>query len=354
MASARRGSRSALIETLREHPERFDFLQTVRILERAAAQAARDPRFAEAGRVGLADDPRSESVFLRATAETVFPPSEVHALAEKGPHTDVTVSLMGLNGPAGVLPEHYSQIVLEELRHKNTALRDFLDILNHRALSLFVRAMEKYRLGLLYERAGHESEDTISQALAALLGILPDAFRRRQAVPDATLLFYAGHFSRRTRTAGALAQVLSDFFEQPVTIRQFQGRWVSLPESEQTRLGKERGAGRYAALGESAVIGARIWDVQGSFRVCLGPLGYIEFRSFMPDGVEMAELVALTRTYVGAALSFDVQLTLKAAEIPPLQLSGGDDAMRLGWNTWLPSIRPRADARDAVFRIESV
>jgi type VI secretion system protein ImpH len=68
----------------------------------------------------------------------------------------------------------------------------------------------------------------------------------------------------------------------------------------------------------------------------------------------MSQLAALTRSYVGPALDFDVQLTLKAAEIPALALSadpiGGG---RLGWNTWLPTTRPRSDASDAIFRPES-
>jgi len=67
----------------------------------------------------------------------------------------------------------------------------------------------------------------------------------------------------------------------------------------------------------------------------------------------MAELAALARSYVGATLGFDVQLTLKSEEIPPLQLSV-DAHPQLGWNTWLPTAYDRSDASDAVFRAETV
>ncbi len=355
MAASGRRPPASLIEELRASPERFDFFQAVRIVERAALAAARDPRFAKPGRVGFDSDPRGEILFLRAVLELGFPATEVTAFDEpEDQRPELTVAVMGLNGPSGVLPGHYSQLVMETLREKNTALRDFLDLFNHRALSLFVRAMEKYRLALAYESAGHEDLDTVSNALYALIGMNEPALRRRQAVPDATLLFYSGHLSRATRPAGALGQILSDYFERPVTIAQFQGRWVSLPESEQTRLGVGS-RGNYAQLGVSSVIGSRMWDVQGSFRVRLGPLDYPQFLDFMPDGPQMAELAALTRTYVGPALSFDVQLTLQAKEIPPLKLSndlvGGP---RLGWNTWLPTEYFRRDASDAIFRVESI
>jgi type VI secretion system protein ImpH len=351
-----RGRRSAsLIEKLRASPERFDVLKAVRILERAALLAARDPRFAAAGRIGFDHDPRSEAVFLRSTPELAFPPTEVAAFDDSGKRPTLRVSVMGLNGPSGVLPGHYSLLVMEALRHRSTAIRDFMDAFNHRALSLFIRAMEKYRLPLSYEGAGDDVDDPISGGLYALVGMHDQTLRGRQAASDATLLFYAGHFSHEVRSAGALGQILSDYFERPVTIAQFQGRWVSLPEREQTLMGgSRRNPGRYRQLGVNAVLGAKIWDVQGSFRVRLGPLDYDQFLDFMPNGPQMAELAALTRTYAGPSLSYDVQLTLKAAEIPQLQLSQDRrTGPQLGWNTWFPTGRPRGDASDAVFRMEA-
>jgi type VI secretion system protein ImpH len=243
---------------------------------------------------------------------------------------------------------------MEELRHKNSALRDFLDIFNHRAMSLFLRGHEKYRLPLAFERAGHEDQDSITTVLYALIGWLDPALRRRQSVPDATLLFYAGHLSQWPRTAGALSAVLSDYFEQPVAVRQFQGRWIELPESEQSAIGHARdGNGSYAQLGVNAVIGSHIWDIQGAFRVQLGPLDYTEFCAFMPSGPRMAELAALTRSHAGPALSFDVQLILKAPQVPALQLTSDEAGPRLGWNTWLPTDF-RTDTADAIFRIEKI
>jgi type VI secretion system protein ImpH len=356
MVASSRRSHTSLIEALRAAPERFDFIQAVRILERAAQRAAIDSGAEVPALVGFDHDPRRETLLLRAVMELAFPPTEVLQFDTAGNKPELTVTMMGLNGVSGVLPGHYSHLVLEAFRDKNSAPRDFLDMFNHRALSLFLRAAEKYRLPLAFERAGSRGTDSISTLLLALVGMRGPALQHRQAIPDETLVFYAGHFAQRRRTAAGLQRMLTEHFARQVRIKQFQGHWANLLPGERTRLG---GSGadsrRYATLGVNAILGSRVWDVQGSFRVQLGPLNYTQFKSFMPGAEQMAQLAALSRSYVGPALSFDVQVTLEASGIPNLVLTNNlETGRRLGWNTWLPTRGAREDAGDAVFQAESV
>ena len=85
----------------------------------------------------------------------------------------MTVAFMGLTGPLGVLPRHYTDLLLERGRRKDWTLRDFLDIFNHRLISLFYRAWEKYRLPIVYEAAAwrHQENDCGSQYLFDLMGL---------------------------------------------------------------------------------------------------------------------------------------------------------------------------------------
>jgi type VI secretion system protein ImpH len=363
MATASRGPGTSVIDLLRSEPERFELVQAVRLLERAAAIAARDRRFEEPGRLGFDHDPRTEVMSLRAALELAFPVAQIASLDDSTVKPELSVTLLGLNGVSGVLPSFYSQIVLESQRDKNRAPRDFFDILNHRALSLFVRAAQKYRLPLAYESGQGDESNTFIAALLAIAGIGLPSLQQRQPVPDDTLVFYSGHFGRNLPTAGALQQILSEYFDRPVGVRQFQGRWVSWPQAEQTRLSASLSLGSapsaYATLGTDAVLGSRVWDVQGSFRLSIGPLSYEHFRGFLPDGAQMIELAALARSYVGPALSFDVQLVLSGPEVPPLQLSAAAQGQlgagsRLGWDTWLPTETPRGDASDAIFEVEAI
>ena len=345
MAATSRGPGASVGEQLRSEPERFELLQAVRLLERAAivaAQAHEAP-----GRLGFAHDPRTEVLSLRAAMELAFPLSEIATFDDTGRKPELSVTMLGLNGVSGVLPGFYSQVLLDAHRDKNLAPRDFFDILNHRAISLFLRAAQKYRLPLACELDQDLESNTFLAALMAVVGIGLPTLQNRQPVSDDALVYFGGHFSRSVPTAGALQQILSEYFDRPATVQQFQGRWVTWPEPEQTRL-----SGPYSTLGTDAVLGSRTWDVQGSFRIVLGPLSYDPFCSFLPDGPRMIELAALARSYVGAVLSFDVQLILQGPEVPPLQL--GTTATRLGWNTWLPTGTPRGDATDAIFEIAAL
>jgi type VI secretion system protein ImpH len=338
----------SLIDALRRDPERFELIQAVRILERSAVLDAEQGRSANAARVGGDADPRDEAVLLRATLELAFPASEVTGYDDSGTHRVVDSSVLGLIGPSGALPAHYSELVLAASRGKNAAMVDFLDMFNHRALSFLVRATEKYRPQMLFELTGGDASDAFSATLYGLIGLLDPTLRGRQAAPDTTLAFYAGHYAHRPRTAGALASLLSEYFESDIRIIQFQGSWSSLDVQEQSRL--RQGLGSFSQLGVDAVCGSMIYDVQNGFRLVLGPLDWEQFVAFMPGTPRMAELIALTRSFVDVANLFDVQLMLKGDQIPPLQLSRSSAAGgRVGWNTWLPSSGPRSDAMDAVF-----
>ena len=349
MATSGRRPKASLIDTLRGAPERFDLIQAVRIIERAAVLEAKKGGNANAARVGGDADPRDEAVMLRAALELAFPAAEVTGFDETGPRRALEATVLGLTGPSGVLPTYYSELVLAAQRGKNTAMIDFLDMLNHRALSFLIRSAEKYRPPMLFELTGGDASDAFSGALYGLVGLAEPTLRGRQAVQDTTLAFYAGHYAHRPRTAGALSSLLSDYFQSDVRIIQFQGNWSSLSVEEQSRL--RRGPGSFSQLGVDAVCGSMIYDVQNGFRVALGPLDWDQFIAFMPGTPQMAELIALTRSFVDVANTFDVQLTLKADQIPPLQLSRSSESGHIGWNTWLPTSGSRSDAVDAVFHV---
>jgi type VI secretion system protein ImpH len=350
MASESRRSDTPLIQQLRAEPERFSFVQAARALERLATPEADAPP-----RLGFDAEPRRESVRLRAALELAFPASEVLSVQETGDGGAPTLlaGFLGLVGPSGVLPDFYTSQVLEADRGKNTALGDFLALFEHRALSFFLRASEKYRLAESFARADGDGGDAISAALYALVGLGQPSLRSRQNVSDQALAFYAGHFSHHPRTASGLASVLSDYFGRPVRIEQYRGRWTLLPPSESTRLGAgAEGQASYAQLGVDALCGARAFDVNASFRIVVGPLDYDEFVRFLPDSTLLAELTDLAMTYVGPAFGFDLQLGLRGEEVPALQLTADPDkGGRLGWNTWLPTDGARPNAVDAVFEI---
>ena len=303
--------------------------------------------------VGRDANPSQEVVRFRSHLSLSFPPSAIHDIERRDNWEEpaqMTVAFMGLTGLLGVLPRHYTELLLERVRRKDQTLRDFLDLFNHRLISLFYRAWEKYRFPIAYEQAMAKQEgydhDRFSLHLFDLIGLGTEGLRERLEVEDEGLLFYAGLLTQRPHSASALAGLLQDYFEIPVQVTQFVGQWLTLSKANCSRLGLREGNN---ALGVSAVAGSRVWDQQGKFRVQLGPLTYNEFCRFLSSGDAFERLVRLIRFYAGQQWDFDVQLILKAAEVPFCRLGEtGEQAPRLGWSTWLKSKEFCRDAEDVI------
>jgi type VI secretion system protein ImpH len=82
----------------------------------------------------------------------------------------------------------------------------------------------------------------------------------------------------------------------------------------------------------------------------VGPVSLEQFVDFLPEGRTMARFIEFTRFLVGRASAFDVQIVLRAAEVPYCRLSDdGFDAPRLGLLGWLKTEEFQADAGDAEF-----
>ncbi|SIO60711.1 type VI secretion system protein ImpH [Singulisphaera sp. GP187] len=355
-------------------PYGFDFFQTVRLLHRL------DPTRVP---VGLWGPPESESVRFRAHVSLGFPPSAIVDLALPGSGPGVpllTQAFFGLTGPSGVLPRHYTELLfrLESSKEpEHAALREWLDLFNHRLLSLFHRAWEKYRFPVTYERRdwGSGDLDTFSQSLYSLVGLGTPSVRGRLVVStrvtteeakhdvplarvdDLSLIYYAGLLAHRPRNAIGLEAFVGDYFGLTARVTQHVGQWLALEPDDRTQIGADAS---HNVLGAGAVVGDRVWDVQSKICIHLGPIGYAQFVEFLPDRDPVAErkaiflLAQLVRLYIGQDLDFDVRLILRGDEVPDCVLEETQEiGPRLGWNTWLRS-EPVTHDCDAVFEGQEV
>jgi type VI secretion system protein ImpH len=364
--------RQSLERRLFEDSFNFDFFQAVRLLQRM------DPQRVKVGRSGPA---RAEAVRFCARISLSFPPSSIYELRRPTTGTPIPImvqAFMGLTGPSGVLPRIYTEKLYKIEREVRTpekhALRDWFDLFNHRLVSLFYRAWEKYRFYVPFERGeyGGPEPDPFTACLYSLIGLGSKPLRGRLRViaresvdqdgeiekrvlakiEDLVLLHFSGVLGHRPRCAVALESMVGHQFDVPARVDQFQGQWLELETSSRTRLDADDGNNK---LGVSAVAGDRVWSRQSKFRIRLGPLNYHQFVEFLPDRNPVRErkafflLVHLVRLYAEPSLDFDVQLVLKAEDVPDCQLTGdGGLGARLGWNTWLQTHSPSVDAEDVV------
>lgn len=335
--------RLAAIElALRTEPWTFQFFQLVRLLE--TIQPGRSP-------VGRFVHPSKEIARFGVHTSTAFPASQVQGIHWQENVPAVIVNFMGLTGPQGVLPLYYSELLQDRIRSKDRTLLSFLNLFNHRMISLFYQAWEKYRFTVAYERG---ERDRFSHHLMDLIGLGTEGLQQRQSVPDDSLLFYSGLLGLHTRSATALRQIVWDYFDVPVEVEQFVGAWYALSPENQCLFDEERSLSEQ--LGVGAVVGDEIWDQQSGVRIKLGPLTLPQYIDFLPEGSAYEPLRALTRFFSGDELDFEVQLILKRDEVPACELDDRTSkpeqpAPQLGWSTWVKSVPMSRDPGDTVLRI---
>jgi len=334
--AARYAKLRKLIETV---PFEFQFFQAVRLLERL--QPDRQA-------IGHFVPPSQEAVRFTATPRIAFPASQLQGLTfqESGPPL-MQINFMGMSGPMGVMPLYYTELILERHRHKDRALSAFLDLFNHRIVSLFYQAWEKYRVTIAYERG---ERDRFSHILRDALGLGTAHLEHRQVIRDDSILFYAGLLGIHTRPAASLRQILWDYFDVPVEIEQLVGAWHPLEENNQCKFDK---ANSYSEqVGQGAIVGDEIWDQQSGVRIRLGPLTLKQYLDFLPTGTAYEPLQALLRFYSGWEIDYEVQLVLKRDQVPGCQLGQESvEAPMLGWVSWAKNTGMDRDPDDTVLRV---
>jgi len=325
-------------------PYGFDFFQAVRILELLNPSAVSP---------GQGSEPEKEAVHFRSRVGLDFPASEIQEVSPPpapGEPASMTVNFLGVAGAFGPLTHADTELLMERIRAKDYTMRDFLDIFNHRLISLMYQVRKLHRVALTTQSP---EQTPVARYLYSLFGLGLEPLRGRMNVrPDGqrprsvddALLYSAGILSQQPHSAAGLERLLSHHFGVGAKIFQLVGRWRALGSDQWTRIGTR---GQHQRLGETAAIGTRIWDQQGAFEVRLGPLSLVQFQDFLPGGSAWRPLQELTRFYAGLQFEFAFRFTVKAAEVPAMRLGQA----RLGWTSWLLKQVCPADDSQACIRL---
>jgi type VI secretion system protein ImpH len=325
------GKDTAVEDGLFAEGHRFDFFQAVRLLEIIHTTSGENLTSPAQGA-----DPTKEIVHFRSSVKLDFPASDIAQVKRKNDipareqpkaPTEMSVNFLGLAGCLGALDIPSTELVLQRESQKDTTLKDFLDIFNHRLVSLLYRIRKHHRVGLGSATPG---KDQVARYLYSLIGLETPRLKGRMHVRDRALLYYAGILAQKPRSIAGLECILTDYFQVEVKTKQFVGEWCDLEEDQWTRIGV---SGTNQTLGhDTVIVGTRVWDQHARFEIQLGPLGLEDFESFLPTEWRFGVLCDLVRFYINDQFEFNVRLTLKAKEIPEVKLSM-DPA--LSWTSWL-------------------
>ncbi len=257
-------------------------------------------------RVGHDGWPNKEVVRFRASQNLGFAGQDLVRMTTRRADDgallhDLLVDVMGLTGARGALPACFTERVLEQVREKSLATRDFLDLFNHRLVSLFYRSWEKTQPAVHQERG---NEDDFTRILKALSGCREN-----------WQLYYGAAFARRSRSASTLRSVLEDITGIPVEIRTLRGEWVPLAEEDQSVLpDASRPQGQHAVLG-SAMLGSRVWMADKGLDVVFRPASRAAVTAVLPGGVYSKTISEVTRQLVSGQMRVRFRLLARAAHL---------------------------------------
>ena len=314
---------------LRAEPTKFHIFQALRVIE---------AQHGDAPRLGTSRRAAQDRVRLGQEAELAFPTSTIADFKVEPGRPDVlTNRSFGLFGPMGPLPLHLTEYARERRRNfRDTTMIAFANTFTHRLMSLFYRAWVAGQPAPSFDRPG---QDPFERKVAAISGYYGKGLTNRDLMPDMAKRYFAGHLASGTKTAEGLVSLLQSFFEAEVHLQQFVGTWLDLEPDDRWQLGKSAG------LGRSTSIGTRVWSRAAKFRILVGPLSLADYRRFLPGQGAIERLEAIVRNFVGDALEWDVNVILRAAEVPRVALGGLNAA--LGHTTWVGVRRDNVhDAND--------
>lgn len=327
MATEQRPRPDSLGALLRRVPQRFELVQALLILERERPKV---PSLA------CSNDPQQEVVRLRGPLLPQFSSSQISSLREESitHEADAPIQsrlvlhtpVFGLGGPDGPLPYAYQEWLQQRARLKDRGTAAFLDMFQHRLLSLLYRVQLKYRIALPYQAPQHSP---IYQQLLALCGLLPRPMETLALVPEKALIARTGLLANGRRSLAGLQSLLKHHFQLSVRLEGFQGGWRSIAKANQTCLGRQ---GRNLQLGRNAICGTRVWDQQLGVRINLGPLEQDAAEPFLPGNAGHLELAALVSFYFGADLLCTLRLHFTRADPCVLRR---ERQPRLGWSSGL-------------------
>jgi len=222
-----------------------------------------------------------------------FPASDVVAVDGDA----ITPGCIALLGMSGALPYYYTEAVAHA---GGVAARAFIDLLSAPAIDAFCTAWREGRL----------------------------EYTPLPSIP-------ARHGPLRAR---ALAEQLSHALGVPVRIEQFAGRWDQLAQTQTSALGNVN-----ACCGSGALLGERLWRIDGAVRIHVGPLGSQDAGGFLPGGPNALALAQLWRGAAGdSGLRAEARVHVRPGEIAGARLGAG---RRLGHDALLCT-RPTGERDD--------
>ena len=340
MASQDRSTANHIVYDLVKHSEQYSFFQAVQLLNDYSHLVSN-----ERGKEALKETLIQFSVNPQLSYNKSDIESVVIEETDEKIIAQMSVNFLGLYGATSPLPAFYSEGILQA-KNGSDSTKDFMDLFNHRMISLVYRCWEKYRYYRLYKNRLYKNkhynalsqnkqtiEDNNSEPFTnwmfALCGLVQPEQRNDPDVDWNRLLPFIGMLGMRCHSASVIESILRFYFKfQYFTICSNMKRFIEIEDDQQNRLGKQ-----CATLSTDLVLGNQVEDRSGKFRIKISRLTYERFIDFLPDGKNYESLRKIINYILRDQLDYDIELQLNKQDVPALSLSRHHQE-KLGWTTW--------------------
>lgn len=312
MGSIARGKLPHLIEDLLHNPSAYGAFQALHLIETNFGEEA------------VIDSNPQGFIDLAPAAEMTFPAGEIrHCRVDERSRYRLELNFMGFYGVDSPLPQFFNDIAAFDTP-RGAELRGFLELFNQRLYHLLYEAWKKMNL----HGTGNTRSSLYCRYLEALYG----------GSGTCHLLGrydYAGILANRVKNGQSLADMLKDFLDCPVAVKQNIPCWIEMDE--------KASLGNSLALGDNAMLGSRLMDVNSKILIRIGPLPSLDAAEILPGRPSAATLAHMIREYLDPTIQYDLEMLIQPDAGYESVLKG--DQSILGWTTCL------GKAGDAINRV---
>ncbi|KVS53633.1 type VI secretion protein [Burkholderia cepacia] len=293
----------------------FELMRRVEVLERercsSAGRRCRSPMW-------LRIEQSADMQF--ASTEVVEVRVELPRTIEIDDHPRVNVIQrhFGLFAPYGPMPLYVTEHAIRERRfERNAAFERFLNVVCGDLAWLHYIAWSLMHPVLGYERARNPFAARVTALANASESVDDDvATSHEQACRRA----FAGIYCAPRRSLADLQRVLARYFRVPLRVVPRYGRWIPIQCASRSdrRLGTWR-------------LGTRIWDVQHSMEIVIGPIEADEFHRWQRRSAAVTALCAVATDFVDGMIDPVIKVQVRTRP----DLVGKVGRTRMGVDAWI-------------------
>lgn len=245
------------------------------------------------------------------------------------PHVTVIQRHFGLFAPYGPLPLHVTEHAMQEKRfERNAAFERFVNVACGDLAWLHYAAWSAMHPVLGYERRRNPFAERVTSLAYARSAVHDDVQRNAQDNAQdnardphalACRAAFPGIYCAPRRSLADLQRMLCGYFGVALHVAPRYGRWIAVPPAAD-------GARRLGAWR----MGARIWDVQHSLEIVIGPIEADAFYHWQRRAAAVAALFAVVADFVDGRLYPVIKVQVRTRP----ELAGRVGCMRVGVDAW--------------------